>query len=458
MKVLFINPPTDLHQRYGWLSFAGSTMPSLGLCWLAAIARKAGWKVKIIDASSLGLSFDETLKQVMDFAPDCVALTSTTFAIGITAELAKAIKRQSPQAKIIMGGPHLSALPKETLKLIPEVDIGIIGEGEATLPEVLTQQPLSDIKGIIYRAQDKIILNENRTMIADLDTLPLPAWDLLADFPHHYRPVFSRIRKLPAASLITTRGCPNQCAFCDRSVLGNRCRSFSPDYIVKMIEVLHYQYGVKEILFEDDTIFVFQSRLRTICESLISKKIQISWSCLGRVDKVDANLLNLMKSAGCWQIGYGIESGNQEMLNFMKKNIRLEQIENAVLLTKQAGIKTKGFFMLGFPGETDATIKQTMNFVRKLHLDDLTVTQFTPLPGSEIYETVSQYGVFENNWDKMNLLESLFVPHGLSKSKLAKYTRRLTLQFYLRPKIIWQNLSRLLTFIYFQVVGSRGKK
>jgi len=213
---------------------------------------------------------------------------------------------------------------------------------------------------------------------------------------------------------------------------------------MKMIKHLYYEFGVREILIEDDTFLIFQKRLKKICEMLSEERLDLSWSCLGRVDTVNPQILKLMRKAGCWQIGYGIESGSQRILDFIKKGINLEQIQSALLWTRKAGIKTKGFFMIGHPLETRETIEETIRFAKRIDLDDFDINKFTPFPGSEINKIANKYGKFDNDWEKMNLLQTVFVPFSLTKRDIEYYSRKALREFYLRPNIIFSHL-RLLT-------------
>ncbi|MBI2266390.1 MAG: cobalamin B12-binding domain-containing protein [Armatimonadetes bacterium] len=453
-KIAFIDPPLTMKQRYGRLAFAGNTMPSLGLCWLAATAEKEGCEARIIEACSLNLDHEETLRQALDFSPNWVGITATTCSIHSAGKLAQMIKARNPRIRTIIGGHHLSALPEETMKAFPDFDLGVIGEGEGTLRELLRTDGTGDfgtISGLVYRDNGKARIAERRPYIKNLDELPFPAWNLLAEFPGRYRPPLSRFQRLPAASLVTTRGCPNKCTFCDNSVFSNTCRRFSPDYCFEMIKILYLRYGIREILFEDDTFFVFKNNVRAMCEKILKAGLDLSWSCLGRADAVDAELLGLMRRAGCWQIAYGIESGSQEILDLMQKKTKLDKVRAAVELTKRTGIQAKGFFILGFPSENRETLRKTVAFARDLDLDDMTVTQFTPLPGSRMYEVIEQYGDFDKDWKKTTLLETVFVPRDLTKGELRNHLWKMIRRFYLRPRILLSYLARMVKCLFLSL-------
>ena len=446
-KIVFVNPPISLFQRYGYFAGIGNTLAPLGLLYLASVSRTERFGVAIVEASNK-LSYDDSVNEILGNHPDYVAITATTVSIFNAARLAKMIKEKTGDIIIIIGGPHLSAAPEETMKKFPEFDFGVIGEGEETLIELLrkidSNGKLSSIPGIIFREGGRIIITSERPLITDLDKLPFPSWDILPNFPRGYYPVVSKFRRLPAAYILTSRGCPYKCIFCDSSVFKNKCRFFSPKYISEMIKLLYHRYGVREISFEDDTLFLSKERLVNICEFLLRENFSLSWSCNGRVDLVSLDILKLMKRAGCWQIGFGIESGIQDILDFSKKGLSLKQIESAIELTHKAGISSKGFFILGFPNETKRTMRQTIDFAKRIKLNDITVSFMTPFPGSEIHKFAKDLGEFNDDWKKMNMLNVVFIPHGLQKEDLEKYLKLFLKEFYFRPKIVFDYIRRIL--------------
>jgi anaerobic magnesium-protoporphyrin IX monomethyl ester cyclase len=446
-KVVLITPPITLKERYGKLSGAANTLPSLGILYLAAVLRREGYAVSVIEASSLGLSLRELLDEIIAIDPEFVGISATTLSIFNASKLADEIKKSNGKMKIIVGGPHLTAVPEETMGLFKSFDFGVIGEGEETMRELINfleqGRKISDVSGIVFRQGDSIVRTDPRVFLDDLDKLPFPAWDLLADFPNKYHPPPFRFKKLPAVYIVTTRGCPYKCIFCDRSVFGNKCRGHSAEYIIELLEYLYNRFGIREILIEDDTFVTFKSRLIKICEGIINRDIKISWSCLGRADAITPEILSLMKKAGCWSISYGIETGDEKVMKFIGKNITLDKIEQAVRLTKKAGILSKGFFIMGHPIDTHDTIKKTIDFALRIPLDDISVSMMTPFPGSKLYNIASEYGEFEDNWKKMNELDVVFVPKGLTKDDLQRYSKEMFRRFYLRPRIMLNYMKRL---------------
>jgi anaerobic magnesium-protoporphyrin IX monomethyl ester cyclase len=446
-KMVLINPPLTMKERYGALAKAGSKLPPLGLCNLASIVRETA-DVSIIDAPALGLGIKETFEMIEAFNPDLIGITAVTISVNNAAQLAKYIKEKECLSPIILGGPHVTAVPKETLKRFPEFDIAVIGEGEETLLELVTKSDtrlnLEGIKGLAFRKNGEIIFSSPRPFIKNLDELPLPIWDILPNFPEAYSQSAMRCHRFPSACLITSRGCYGKCTFCDTACFGKRIRNHSAEYVIAMIKDLINRYGVKDISFYDDNFIAFPQRISKICKMIIDEKLDITWSCDSRIDAVQSfDQLQMVKQAGCWQICYGIESGNQKILDEVKKNVSLERVKQVVEWTAKVGIYVKGFFMMGLPLETEETIKETINFAKELPLTNAHVTFTTPFPGSELYKTASRYGVFNNDWSKMNMWAPVLIPHGLSKKILQKNKKKFFREFYLRPRIVYNYLRMI---------------
>ena len=448
LRVALLSSPLTLEERYGKFSGAANTQPTFALACLAAIAEKEGIDVCIIDAAAECLSVEQTLKEVMAYQPDIVGISSTTAGIVASAELAKQLKNINRQIITVIGGCHVTAIPDETLSEFDSFDLAVIGEGEVTFRDILKEVQETgclpmNIPGTALKKDGRILINDKRPLIQNLDTLPLPAWKLFRGFPENFRPSPARMKRFPCASVVLTRGCPNQCHFCDRSVFGNKVRSYSPAYAVNMIKDLTRNYGIREILIEDDTFIISKKRVKEFCERLIDEKIDITWSCLGRADRVTPEILKLMRRAGCWHISYGIESGDQKILDAMQKGEDLKQIEEAVRWSRQAGLKTKGFFMVGFPGETKNSIKLTKELILRLPLDDISIMQLTPFPGTAIYANAAKFGTFECDWRKMNVLNTVFIPHGFTKQDIEKARGEMLKSFYFRPSLILKKMLEI---------------
>jgi len=449
--IIFVNPPLSLKERYGSLEAGGSSAPPLALCDLAAVTREGGFDTKIIDSAALGLKHEETVKKILDENPKCVGITAATVSVYNAAKLADMLKVRNKNIVTVLGGPHITAVPIETMKRFPQFDIGVVGEGEITIIELLNKLKkaswkidkvkLDNVSGLVIKKGKKIKLTKPRPSIKDLDSLPQPAWDLLPELSKHYRPPAFSFNRLPSTSIVTSRGCPGLCIFCDRAVFGNRLRGYSAEYVFKMMKELHDNYSVRDILIDDDSFVLLRKRLIELCGLLIKEKMNLTWACNARVDHMNPQILKLMKKAGCWQIAYGIESGNQKVLDVLNKRISLEQVKKALRWTKDAGIRTKGFFMIGSPLETKETIEDTIKFAKSTDLDDFQMSILTPFPGSELYRTAEKYGSLEDDWRKMNGWYPVFVPNGLTKNEILYYQRKSMMSFYLRPKIISSYLS-----------------
>jgi anaerobic magnesium-protoporphyrin IX monomethyl ester cyclase len=453
MRLLLINPPIDKYNVYRHFSGGASHLPPLGLAYLAAYLLKynKNISVKIADASNWLKQID-LIKIIDDWRPDVIGLTSTTIAIINAAELAERIKKSYPEIIIVLGGAHITAAPIETLAKYNSFDIGVIGEGESILQKLILllesinkdyKNNLSSINSLCYKDLDgKIIITGREPFIKDIDSIPFPAWSLLPDIAKYYRPALQSVNQLPATSIFTSRGCPYSCSFCDNSIFGNSIRFHSVDYVIDMINYLTAQYGIYHFQFDDDTICVDRERLSKICKKIINLPKKISWTCKSRVDNIDENLLQVMKKSGCWQIQFGIESGSQQILDIMNKKVTLSQIKKTLKQTRAAGIKSKGFFMIGYLGETLQTINETLKFIVNIDLDDFQMTFFTPYPGSRDFNRANKYGRFDYNWGKMNEYYPVFIPNGLTAADLDYYQRKAFKKFYLRPRIIFQSLMR----------------
>ncbi|MBN2381685.1 cobalamin-dependent protein [bacterium] len=451
VDIVFIETPISLKQRYGEMASAAHLVPPLGLMSLAAVVRQAGYATTIIDAAALGWSFDQVAEEIAQRQPDYIGLTAATVGFMNTIAMARAIKQKRPEVCIILGGVHATARPLQSLAEHPEIDYIVYGEGEDTLIELLevleNQGCCADVRGIAYRDSGGVVVTPPRPLIKELDRLPFPAWDLVPDLRTNYHPAPHLFRRLPSTTISTSRGCFGKCTFCDRSVFGNKCRAFSAEYLIRMLKHLIEHYGLKDVWIGDDLFVMFRSRLRKFCELVISEKLDLTWACCARIGMLKPDLLALMKQAGCHEIVFGIESGNQHILENLQKDITLEEVEHDLALTKRAGIRTNGTFMIGLPNETKTTMQNSINFAKKIDLDMIQLSFFTPFPGCEIADHVEQYGTFKADYTKMNVFGNIvFVPHSLTREDLIRYYKKFYREFYLRPKTVFSFLRKLDSF------------
>lgn len=446
-KVVLVNPPLSLDRRYGQLGRAGGNQPPLGLCYLASAIRRDGFDVTIIDAQARGIGPKGTTDLIRAIGPRYVGITASSMAIDSASELARLIKIFDSSIKIIIGGSHVSSLPAETLREYGSFDVGVVGEGEDTFKEVLSGldggiNP-NAVRGVVIREGGRLRLSQPRPRIKNLDDLPYPAFELLADIRSYYRlPVQSSL-DTHGFSLVTSRGCFGKCSFCDRKVFGNDITMHSAGYIAEMIFRLNKDYAITNIMFEDDNFMVSKQRLRSLADLLNKEGLKIRYTALARVDCVDEESLTTAKDMGCWQVSYGIESGCQRILDFYKKGVTISQIRDAIELTKKVGLKIKCFFMWGNPTEDQSSVKETAGFIESLGIDDISITFFTPYPGSEVWGDIKSYGNFDKKLEKMSCFESVFTPYGLEKEDLVKSRKEVLKNFYFRPKVIFSYLKRV---------------
>jgi radical SAM superfamily enzyme YgiQ (UPF0313 family) len=289
-----------------------------------------------------------------------------------------------------------------------------------------------------------------RPYIADIDALPFPAYDLIPDLKR-YTPPPSNYKKSPVANIITSRGCPNQCTFCDNNTFGCKIRMRGAQSVVDEIELLMHDYGVKEIAFVDDTFTISNKRLSEIFRLTRERGLKFPWTCMARINTVNEKILGEMKENGCWHISFGIESGNEDILRLIRKNISLADTEKIIDQCYRLGIRTKGFFIIGHPKETPETIDQTIELGLRLKLDDIVVTINTPMPGSKQYEQAEIYGRIDTTqWTKFNYWNPVFVPHGLTADYIKQRHREFYRRFYLRFRILWRYFTSLFSLTGIQ--------
>ncbi|MFC1708956.1 B12-binding domain-containing radical SAM protein [Candidatus Omnitrophota bacterium] len=450
-KILFLNPPLTREERGSALSAAVACAIPYGLISLASAVRNAGYETTLIDATNLEYSIEETVDRVLAEKPEYVGISTVTLSIDKSAEVARLLKQKNRDVKIIVGGAHLSSVPEETMVSFPHFDVGVIGEGEETIVDLLkvleNNIGLGNVKGIIYREGDKVRRTENRPLLKDLDCLSMPAWDLLGDnMADFYRPSAPSYIRLPSTTIVTSRGCPRNCIFCNSKAIFGGLRCFSAGYVIRMLRHLTDKYRIRDISIYDDNFIFFKDRIKKICNAIIDEKIDITWSCYSRVDQGDEELFKLMKKAGCWQISYGIESGSQRILDFMRKNITLEKIVDTLTVTKKAGLRTRGFFMIGNLKESRDSILETINFMKKIPLDDFHFTYFTPLPGTEAFNIAEKYGKFDKTYRKMSMQYPVFIPDGLTAREMETFSKTAYRLFYFRPKIIASYIGVLIKY------------
>lgn len=439
----------EIYSDYGKMA---PILAPLGICYIAAVLEKNGHNVRIIDSVAEKIEKEEIIKRIEKYQPDIVGITSTAVSFSRAVKLAGIIKSIHKNILIVIGGPHVSSLPRESLLNCDFFDIGVFGEGEYTFLEIVENYKngglnnnLEKIKGISYRKNGRVLVNKPRPLIENLDELPYPSRHLLADI-YLYNTNLSIGGRKPFVHMIPSRGCPFQCIFCDQNVYGKRWRSFSPEYIIREIEFVVKKYSAKTIQFQDDLFTFYPERVIRFCNLLKEKEFDITWNISSRVDTLNEKLLRIMNDAGCRIIYFGIESGDEDILKIIKKGHSIEQVKSAIYAAKKIGLIVHGSFIIGNPAETEQTIEKTIKFALRLPLDDITFSIMTPYPNTEFTRSASKYGEIKSfDWDQYrgHPDEAIFLPYGLEGKYLFKKQKDAYRKFYFRLKIIFSILKRI---------------
>ncbi len=454
MRVILINPPLDSvlsrEEINPVTAFLFYNSAPLGILYLAAALERRGEVVSVIDAAAEKLSVSETVARIQAFRPELVGLTSTTVGFEGAKMLARALKRTLPRVPIILGGPHCSLLPHEAME-DDAFDYGFVGEGDEAMGEICElvagQRPPEEVFGLVYRKEGRLVFSPPRPNVQDMDALPFPARHLVS--PDLYTPVPIDQHGLPKFSVISSRGCPHSCAFCQKSNSGYR--SFSAKYIVDEMQHLVEDFGARDIAFVDSLFAHSRRRVESICDEILSRPAlrgKLSWTCSSRVECVDKPLLLKMKKAGCWRTRFGVESGNDRVLKFIRKGITKEQIRNAITWAAEAGLQPKAFFMVGHLPDSHESIRETIEFAKEIPLMDVTVQINTILPKTpqeSIWnEEGENYGrLMTEQTDDKSFWQPTYVPHGLEPEDLIYYHRKFYREFYFRPITLWRHLAAL---------------
>jgi radical SAM superfamily enzyme YgiQ (UPF0313 family) len=367
----------------------------MGLLYLAGVLESNGKEVQILDLLVSKYSKEKIKNKLEEYQPDIVGVTCVTMNYPIASDILKYCKSVNKDIITIIGGPHVTFAALETLTEAPWIDIVVRGEGELTLMDIVNGKKLADIDGIAYRDKnDGIKLTRARHLIENLDELPLPARHLFQLSRYHALDVH--------ASLITGRGCPFSCIFCVGSKMGGRrVRYRNPKLVVDEVEQALTVYGFTKVNFEDDLLTLNHKHLYAICDEIIARGLKFKWSAFSRVDTVNPEMLRKMKESGCTHLLYGIESGNQHILDTAKKKITLDKIRDAVKMAKEADIQILASFIVGLPGETKETLQQSLQFAQGLGVP-YGFHVLSPFPGTEVREKANEYGIeiLTNEWLK----------------------------------------------------------
>jgi radical SAM superfamily enzyme YgiQ (UPF0313 family) len=433
MKILLLNPSyskkklsTDpiLTRCTGVPSKAPYTWPPIGLAYIAsAIKELSDADVKIIDARVDGFE----IGMAKDF--NLVVINTGTPTINFDIQLSQKIKELNGP-KVALIGVHAAFFHNELAKCC---DFIIRGEPDTVLANLVNcierGQDARRVNGITWNDRGHVCVNKNEKPIENLDGLPFQAIDLLSK---KYYDILTKRR--PIAFMITSRGCPFRCAFCSAKFYSGKYRYRSAKHVVDEMKFL-LNKGFKDITFFDDSFTANKKRVIDLCDIIQEDKLDVTWRCLSRVDALDGEMLKKMKQAGCYQVQFGVESGNQSILNSMKKGISIERIWKTFGLCDSMGIETVGFFMLGYPGETIESINETIKTAHKISPDFVTFNLFTPLPGSEIFNSMDK-----KEWEQYDFTSTSFCD--IPSEKMVELIGKAYRGYYLRPSYLFRRISK----------------
>jgi radical SAM superfamily enzyme YgiQ (UPF0313 family) len=447
MKVALVQPNYRRGPSTGGYVFKAN--PPLGLCYLGAVLRQNNIPVEIIDANAFNLTPEQVAEKVKDYDIVGVSLLSPGYSFGV--KLASILPQKILK---VAGNAHVTGYWEDTLK--DGFDVVVLGEGEITLLDIALEKSLEEIKGIVYKKNGKIHKNPPRELI-DPNTLPFPARDLLVNNGMDDPYLSFMTEKTPFAPIFTSRGCPFNCYYCNKLVFGRTWRPRGAENVFAEIQELALKYKVKEIDIADDAFNVNLERAKKICDMIIENKLKFIIRCTNglRADFIDEEFLEKMKKAGCNYIAFGVESGNQEVLDKIPKCEKLETIEKAFKLTKKAGIKTTAFIIFGLEGDNEKTMQDTINFTKKLKPDYVSVSIMTPYPGTRLYEKVKSSGKFviPEDWIEFSHTNPRMLfehPDFPSPELTEKMFKKFFREFYMDPRFIIRNILSVRSWSDFK--------
>lgn len=462
MKTLLITPPCI--ELYRYLRPTAPKSPPLGLAYIASVLLEHNFKVDILDTFALDLSWKQIIEKIKNYNAEIFGSSCLTSTLREVVFLSKIIKKFHPHSIFIIGGTHPTAEPIQTISNYPDIDIIGIGEGEYTVLELHEYiakfynynkpfnkqnsnfyEKLLEIKGIVFKHPTKGIIKTNeRPFIENLDEIPYPAYHLLPNDKYAPPSKFPMIK--PYSSIITVRGCPYNCIFCAAKIIcGRKLRERSIENIRGELKLLKEKYNIKNLWINDSTFTI--KRKRSIEVSKILSEYNFKWACNTRVDFVDPILLQFLNRCGCNVIEYGFESGLEKVLKKLKKQITPIQIKKAVEWTKKAGILISGAFMIGIPGDTYKSVKQSLKFARSLNPDFFSLAILTPYPGTEIYDIAKEKGYLAEKFvdyrSPKHFKPVINLPT-ISNQELSNLWLNSNLKFYIRIKYLITLLKNLI--------------
>jgi anaerobic magnesium-protoporphyrin IX monomethyl ester cyclase len=454
MKCLLVKVPSNMHV----------VLPPIGLGYLIGYLknRNLSIDIKILDCLKEKYNHEDFRNHLIKENPDMVGFTAFTMEIESALKCAEITKSVNKNIITAIGGPHVSNVPEEILKN-KNIDFVLRGESEISfykfIEELNGEKNFDNIPNVGYKKNGELVFNEVE-LPSNLDELPFPDYESMkfCEYPKMYF-----MKNYPSAPIISSRGCPFSCTFCSAGKLsGKKFRARSPENLIKEIKYLKKNYHIKEFQIWDDNFTLNRERAMRFCNLLIEENINLEWWCPNglRIETLDGELLRKMKQSGFYAMAVGIESGSERIQKDMKKNLNLEKAKEIVSLAKKIGIRTQGFFIIGYPTETKEDILKTIKIAKELPLSRASFSLFQPLVGSEIYEDLKkERKLGQINPNTCEYSKTSILPQGLKDEKeLKNLQRRAILEFYLRPKILLKFTKENLSFSQLKEVGLMVKK
>ena len=431
------------------LSVLANRMLPLGILTLAAWLEKHGHPTAVHDC--LGPyappGIEANAQIILDTNPEMVGFSPTTSSFMDAFDIAAIIRQRRPDIKIVFGNVHVSSIGAPILEKFPEIDYLCMGEGEGTMLDLAENRPPQDIPNLVYRdGSGQIISNPRRARIDDLDELPFPAYEKIPGFPEGYHlPLFSYDKRW-GATMITSRGCPFTCSFCDRTVFERKYKYNTAPYIYEHMKYLRDRFGVYHINFYDDLFTAQQKRIQELCRLLIEKPLGMQFNCAIRTGQTSDEMLRLLKRAGALMVSMGIESADPGMMERHKAGVTLDAVRETVRSIHAAGLRAKGLFIFGMPGETPETVKTTSDFILSLDLEEMNMTKFSPLYGAPIWDECKsgESGDFIEDWRLMNCLNFVYLPRGFKSREEMDALYNWHIQRYYRSRQYGRRFMRNL--------------
>lgn len=441
-RALLINPPSGMYIRDDRCQvpvkgISSALRTPLDLAYMAAVLEQSGNQCVIRDYPAERKNWQDLKDDLRETKFDMLVISVTTPTVYIDMIACDIAKEINPEILTIAKGAHFAAQDLEIIEHFKSLDIVIRGEYELAVAEIADRKDLSGVLGITYRINGVIKRNPDRPFLENMDILPFPARHLLNNSLYR-RPDTGE----PMTSIQTNRGCPARCVYClVNLVSGRKIRSRSAENIVNEMQYCKEKMGIKNFYFRADTFTWDKEWMIEVCKNIIERKLNVSWVCNSRVDTIDKERLEWLKKAGCWMIGFGIESGDQDILNKMKKGITLEQALDSVSLSRQFGIKTYLFWVLGLPWETEESFRNTMKFAKKIQGDFAEFHIAYPFPGTEFYNIGLENHLFRpEDLYKGDVKAGIVGTFTLPKEKLLQYQKEITRSYYLS----FARIARLL--------------